>query len=65
MKRRLFDRLRGGEQGGGESKDFQKFHQMVTDVNRDESRKLPHPQGGFHAVPGCCRRSTQVLKNNR
>src|SRR5205814_3819197 len=47
MKRRLFDRLRGGEQGDGESEDFQKFHQMITNVNRDESRKLPHPQGDF------------------
>ncbi len=47
MKRRLFDRLRGGEQGDGESEDFQKFHQIITNVNRDESRKLPHPQGDF------------------
>src|SRR5204862_4871283 len=35
MKRRLLDRLRGGEQGDGESEDFQKFHQMITNVNRD------------------------------
>src|SRR5437764_5034056 len=39
MKRRLFDRLRGGEQGEGASEDCQKFHQMITKVNRDESRK--------------------------
>jgi hypothetical protein len=62
MKRRLFDRLRRGEQGDGESEDFQEFHQMITDVNRDESRKLPHPQGDFRPIPACCRRSAERIE---
>src|SRR5436309_3213284 len=33
--------LRGGEQDEGESEDFQEFHEMIRDVNCDESRKLP------------------------
>jgi hypothetical protein len=35
MSRRLFDRLRGGEQGDGDSEDFQEFHEMIRDVNCD------------------------------
>jgi hypothetical protein len=35
MKRRLFHRLRGGEQGDGESEDFQEFHEIIKDVSCD------------------------------
>src|SRR6266516_1766196 len=41
MKRRLLHRLHGGEHSDGKSEDFQEFHEMVRDVNSDESRKLP------------------------
>jgi hypothetical protein len=30
MSRRLLHRLRGGEQGQGESEDFQEFHEMIV-----------------------------------
>src|SRR4029450_7796229 len=44
MSRRLFDRLRGGEQSDGESDDFQDFHEMIREVNYDWSRNPPHYQ---------------------
>src|SRR5437773_1464264 len=41
MSRRLLHRLHGGEHSDGKSEDFQEFHEMVRDVNSDESGKLP------------------------
>jgi hypothetical protein len=38
------DRLHGGEQSYGESKDFQEFHEMIEDASGDESRKPAYHQ---------------------
>ena len=65
MKRRLFGRLRGGEQDDGESEDFQQFHQMITDVNRDESRKLRIRKETFVPCQTAADDQQKVSKNKR
>ena|SRR5437762_4277260 len=62
MSGRLLHRLHAGKQSDGESEDFQEFHQMITDANRDESRRLQDPQGDFRPMPACCRRSAESIE---